>query len=241
MIIESAHDQVTSTIQKWISAGGLQAAVTTWLLETLPKAKSIFLVGSGIRAPFLASPPAPRDFDIIVDGLTKKQLAKFCTDSCGGGSNFFHGFTLRWTLQGQKVEIDLWSLAETYHIKEFGLPSTIRSFIHGAPFNLDKLAYELQTGTYYDEGCLAGIRDSCIRYAPARPYLQHVQAARCVLLKYKTKFALDSSARELLVPFAGGKMKDDQIDEVRKYLKRSGQSDLEELVFRWIFYPATME
>jgi hypothetical protein len=161
-----------------------------FLLSTFADARGVFLVGGVLRDQFLSSPRQPKDVDVVVAGVGRGRIRGLE----GSELNFFGGATLPF----QGLAVDIWPLEDTYHIREFGLPKTIGGYLRGAPFNLDKIAYGLHSRTLHDDGCLAGIASRRIVYAPAKAYLEEVQALRCVLLRWKTSFALDDSAIELL-------------------------------------------
>jgi hypothetical protein len=95
----------------------------------------------------------------------------------------------------------------------------VSGFLEGAPFNLDKIAYDILTDRLYDNGCIEGINQREIRYAPAWPYLESIQAARAVLLRRKTDFRFHDSVLRLLERSAV-MIEDDpaEVDNVKKYL-----------------------
>lgn len=161
-----------------------------FVLESFPTARPILLVGGTLRDLFLDPPKTPKDVDIAIGGISNTSLQGLK----GITQNFFGGVTF----QRFGLRADMWPLAETYHIKQFGLPPSVSGFLAGAPFNLDKIAYDVRGRQFFDGGCLEGIRRQRIVYAPKVPYLEPVQAARCILLRKKTQFLLDRSAQLLL-------------------------------------------
>ena len=160
------------------------------LARVFPIDRQMFLVGGILRDFFISPEITPKDIDIVLQGITSEQLGSLPEAEM----NFFGGASFRF----QGATVDIWPLAETYHIKEFGLECTIQGFLVGAPFNLDKVAFDLQTNVLYDRGCLDGIQARTISYTPIVPYLEHIQAVRCVVLQQKTRFHLADSAQALM-------------------------------------------
>jgi hypothetical protein len=161
-----------------------------FVLESFPKARPVLIVGGALRDLLLDPPKTPKDVDITIGGVSNRSLQRLK----GITQNFFGGVTL----QRFGLSADIWPLAETYHIKQFGLSHSVSGFLGGAPFNLDKIAYDMRERQFFDDGCLAGVRRQRIVYAPKVPYLEPIQAARCILLRKKTHFLLDRSAQLLL-------------------------------------------
>ena len=186
MNLHTANQQV----KNWFLEEPTLAAIAAHLLESYPSANSILIVGGALRDFFLTPRRKPKDIDVVLDGVTQRQLCNVGPVS----RNFFGGVTL--TIQG--VAVDMWLLEDTYHLKHFPLPCNVQGLLDGAPFNLDKIAYDLRTTCLYDSSCLDGVARQQIAYAPAWPYLEHIQAARSVLLRWKTGFALDESVLEML-------------------------------------------
>jgi hypothetical protein len=183
-----------------------------FVLESFPKANPVLIVGGALRDLFVDPPKKPKDIDITIGKISRANLQKLE----GVTLNFFGGVTL----QRFGLSADLWPLKDTYHIKQFGWPPSISSFLAGAPFNLDKIAYDIRERQFFDDGCLAGIRRQRIVYAPKIAYLEPIQAARCILLQKKTRFLLDHSARSLLQRAAGVLRQDPAAaTSVRRYLK----------------------
>lgn len=199
------------TVTDWLQNDDEIKELIELLLDRFPDAKGIFLVGGALRDQLLNPPRPLKDVDVVFDGIPLERLQEIE----GTKPNFFAGMTLEF----QGLSVDMWGLQDTYHIRKFHEPSTIAAFMKGAPFNLDKIAYDLRSETLYDEGCLAGIETRQIVYAPANAYLESIQALRCVLLRWKTGFALHASADDLLHRVAHRLSEDDSpLPEMRRYL-----------------------
>jgi hypothetical protein len=183
-------DNARGVVRRLLQEEATLAELAKFLAESSPGARSIFIVGGALRDLFLTPRRPPKDIDVILDGVASSSLSRINN----ARRNFFGGLSL--TFRG--LAVDMWLLEETYHLKEFALQPTIEGFLEGAPFNLDKIAYDLKTTRLYDRGCLAGVALRQIIYAPARPYLESIQAARAVLLQWKTGFEYDVSCVALL-------------------------------------------
>jgi hypothetical protein len=205
------HSQASHAIAQLLSTDPRMRGLVEFLLSAFGDAPEIFVVGGALRDRLLSPPRQPKDIDVMVAGIGRDRIR----DMKGGAPNFFGGATLAFN----GLAVDLWPLEDTFHIREFHLPKTIGGYLSGAPFNLDKIAYGLRAGALYDQGCLAGLACREIVYAPARAYLEGIQALRCVLLTWKTSFTLDHSASELLSRVAERLREDSSVvREMKRYL-----------------------
>ena len=205
------RSDATEALRSWLRRAPRMRALAAFLRERFADANGIFIVGGALRDRFLSPVRRAKDVDVTLGAISLRRLRALP----GAHANFFGGTTLPF----DGLSVDLWPLEETYHIREFALPRSIDGFLAGAPFNLDKVAFELQTGALHERGCLAGLAARRIVYAPAHEYLEPIQALRCILLKWKTGFTLDDSARQLLRRTARSLEKDDSpISEMRRYL-----------------------
>jgi hypothetical protein len=177
-------------LDEWLRDEPRLGELAQFLLRSFAEAAGIFIVGGALRDRLLDPPRPPKDVDVTLGGVERSRLLALD----GAHANFFGGAMLPF----HDLSVDLWPIEDTFHIQQFHLPPTIDGFLDGAPFNLDKIAYDLQSATLREVGCLAGIAAREIRYAPAHAYLEHIQALRCILLKWKTGFTLHSSATALL-------------------------------------------
>ena len=205
------HAQVTDAITGWLRADSQVSDLVRFLKDSFAETHGVFVVGGALRDLFLSPPRPRRDVDVVLGGVTPESIRAIK----GSNVNFFGGTTL---LFGG-LAVDVWPLEDTYHIREFHLPKTIAGFLTGAPFNLDKIAFNLDSGILHDDGCLAGIASREIAYAPAQAYLEEIQAVRCVLLRRKTAFALADSASALLDRVARRIRRDNTaVLEMKQYL-----------------------
>ncbi|MGA2400148.1 MAG: hypothetical protein ABSG91_00385 [Syntrophobacteraceae bacterium] len=217
MNLIDAAQKVATYLDEVSSMGALRH----FLMEHFQEAHSILIVGGTLRDLFLTPGRAPKDIDVVLEGVEPRDACEIP----GAGRNFFGGITI--TYEGSVV--DMWRLEDTYHLKQFPLPCSVSGFLEGAPFNLDKIAYDILTGQLYDNGCLAGIRQHEIRYAPAWPYLEPIQAARAILLHWKTKFSFDDSAEQLLQRAADRIEKDPaEVANIKHYLRHLKKFFLEQ-------------
>lgn len=177
-------------VSAWISEDAVLCRLKAFLGRTFPAPCRLFLVGGVLRDLCISRALRPKDIDVMVVGIESVQLRALPDANL----NYFGGTTF-WF---EGLPVDIWPLMETYHIRHFDLPRDVHGLLSGAPFNLDKIALDLTSGCLHDGGCLQGVIDHLIAYEPAKPYLEHIQAARCVLLEAKTGFALDETARSLL-------------------------------------------
>jgi tRNA nucleotidyltransferase/poly(A) polymerase len=186
MNLIDAAQEVATYLDEVSSMGALRH----FLMEHFREAHSILIVGGALRDLFLTPRKTPKDIDVVLEGIEPRNAYEIS----GADRNFFGGITI--TYEG--FSVDLWRLEDTYHLKQFPLPCSVSGFLEGAPFNLDKIAYDILTDQLYDNGCLAGIRQHEIRYVPAWPYLEPIQAARAILLHWKTNFSFHDSTEQLL-------------------------------------------
>lgn len=219
-------ENATKVVRHFLQNEPALAELEGFLALCFPGARSIFIVGGALRDLFLTPRRTPKDIDIVLDGVAHSELSLIKNAS----QNFFGGLSLIFG----GLAVDMWLLEETYHLKRFALEPTIQGFLEGAPFNLDKIAYDLKIGRLYDLGCLAGIASRRIIYAPARPYLESIQAARAVLLQWKTGFDIDASCLELLQRVdALLQQRPAEVSDIKRYLqllKRFYDADVPERV-----------
>lgn len=205
---------VQQKISIWAKTDPEAAHLIGDLLSAFPAAHQIFFVGGALRDVLLGISPS-KDIDIVVDAPSLEWLAQRLPAT---RQNFFGGLSFAI----DKCLVDIWPLRETFHIKEFSLAPTIEMFLAGAPFNLDKIAFNVRTDELFEEGCLEGLESQKIAYQPLNPYLEHIQTARCILLQKKIGFALRSSTQALLSRTKKLFQSDDRyIAEVRDYLHRA--------------------
>lgn len=179
-----------------------------------PEARGVFLIGGALRDRLLEMPTF-KDLDFVVDVPSSDFELAHLPEA---RRNFFGGLTFRL----RDSSVDVWPLCETYHIKTFGLDPTLDNLLAGAPFNLDKVAFEIKTQRLFEQGFLDGLRERKIVYAPLRSYLEPVQAARCILLRRKTGFSLDASALRLLAQVAVLLQESDQAAvQIHEFLLRA--------------------
>jgi hypothetical protein len=188
-------DQAQSDLQRWLAADEEIAGVRQRLAAVLPAGTVVHLVGGALRDCLLGLSGGPKDFDLVVSGVSLGKLVDLLP---GAGRNCFGGLVLA---DGTR-SIDLWPLGSTWHIERFGLAATLSNFLLGAPFNLDKGALELGSGRLHERGLLQGLNARTIDYDPRFPYLEEVQAARCILQMRRTGFELGSRAGALLARIA---------------------------------------
>jgi len=186
MNLRDAAQEITRYVDNVTSMG----ALTRFLRDHFREALSILIVGGALRDLLLTPRRTPKDIDVVLEGIDPRDVYEFP----GAYKNFFGGITLTYG----DFSIDMWRLEDTYHLKEFPLPSSVSGFLQGAPFNIDKIAYDLLTGELHDDGCLAGICQRELRYAPAWPYLEPIQATRAILLRRKINFRFHESVEQLL-------------------------------------------
>jgi len=178
-------------------------AIENWLDEVTNKAYSavvsifadkqgVFIVGGSLRDYFRGRNEAPKDLDVPVLGVTAEELLRI-----PGAKKDFFGDGVSINIGG--MDVDVWPLQECFAIKHFGLPCDIGGLLAGAPFNLEKIAFDVRRKKIHDVGCIEGIKQKMIEYNPYRPYIEHIQALRLVLLKKKTQFRYGESAKALLV------------------------------------------
>jgi hypothetical protein len=208
MNLRDAAQKVATYFEEAPSMGALRH----FLMEHFQVAKSILIVGGALRDLLLIPRKTPKDIDVILDGIEARNVYEMS----GANRNFFGGITI--TFEG--FSVDIWRLEDTYHLKQFPLPCTVSGFLEGAPLNLDKIAYDILTDQLHDNGCLEGISHREIQYVPAWPYLEPIQAARAVLLHWKTDFSFHDSAEQLLERAANAIEKDPtEVANIRDYLR----------------------
>lgn len=211
-LIESAR----RVLLNYCSQNSVLRGLAVFLSESIPLAEPMLVVGGFVRDILRGPEIEPRDIDIVLGHTEPGALYQLP----GARRNFFGGITLAY----QCYSVDVWPLEDTFHIREFQLPSTVDGLLDGAPFNLDKIAFDLRTNHLYDDGCLMGLANKTIIYCPARPYLEHIQAARAILLRRKTKFAVDDSVADLLCRAANAlRNSESMVSEVCDYLFRLKQ------------------
>lgn len=198
-------------IATWVQNNPTIKKLDVFLSGHFKKTDGIFIAGGALRDQLLTPKREPKDIDIVIGGIIANELEKLPNAT----KNFFGGTKLLFHNQN----IDIWSLTETYHLKQFGHPPTIEAYLAGAPLNFDKIVFDLCSSELFDSGCLSGINNQLIIYNPKDSYLEHIQALRCILLKEKIGFKFDESVKALLrrvVPL----LNDEKMAlEMQKYLR----------------------
>jgi len=193
--------------------GRSSRGIARCLQMLLPECESLFVVGGAVREHFMSRPPPLKDIDFIVSGVDLQVLENIFDVR----RTWFGGYSFNF----EDVRVDIWELSETYHIRRFDLPATIEGYLRGAPFNLDKIAYDLKRNILYDDGCLEGIiiKDRIV-YAPEYPYLEYIQAIRCDSFQRRLGFELDQSARDLMFRVAKKFVENEEMNKkIHTYLQ----------------------
>lgn len=175
--------------------------------DLFPEAKAVYAVGGSVRDYFLER--VPQDLDITISGITTKDLFRIPglkTNYFGGGMAMVHG-----------VPVDIWPLESSAIFEGTSIPRTIHGLLSAFDFNLERIAVEARTGELIDLGCRAGIQAQTIDYDPINPKDDIIQAARLVLLREKTGFALSDGAQELLRKGSVWARDDKEWDKVMEY------------------------
>lgn len=175
------------------------AAIVKEVRLALPVKCDLFIVGGTIRDCLLDRLNPRTDLDFVVRHANNAdifQLLRHCAwaNKAGVTKNFYGGVSFR--RRGRPV--DIWGLEDTFHIKKFQVEASLTSFLAGAPFNLDKAMFDVRRIKLHERGFLRGLANNVIEYDPAHPYLEKVQAVRCLHLCASTGFQLAPSARGLL-------------------------------------------
>jgi len=135
------------------------------------------------------------DLDIVVD-LDEELYLKISQLSGKLSRTPFGGF--RWFPINSPIYVDIWSIANNYNVKRFGLRPDISNVLRGVPFNLGRICFDMRKHNIFDGGCLEGIKSQQILYNPQQEYLPHIQAVRAIGLYRKTGFSFDASVYQLL-------------------------------------------
>lgn len=208
----------------------LQNALTE-LMPALPEARSIYLVGGYLRRAIrehsegLLEPIG--DLDLMVDAPAPLRLELRHLEG-PTKRNVFGG--LRWFPKAGFRHVDVWSVAEHYSVVEFKREPSIEEAMSGFPFNLERAAIDLTSGTALDGGMLEAVRTKVIEHDARDCYLPHLQGIRAVLLIGKTSYRLGTRLKDLVIsrPWRGKEA------EMISFLRNDGwtQSASEQLFSR---------
>lgn len=215
MLAASTSPPVDRQLAHWLETDAPMRRLLDMLADRLAPSTQILLIGGALRDRLLANPNGPKDVDLVTVGTGDEALRSAlpqATPNFFGGLNFVH----------DGIAVDIWPLQHTYHIARYGLAPTVANLLAGAPFNLDKAVFNVQRGRFDGDALLHGIASRQIVYAPRFPYLEHIQAARCVLLRKKTGFSLAPSANQLLVRAAESIERDAALrDQADRFLRNA--------------------
>jgi hypothetical protein len=178
----------------------------------------LILMGGFLRDAFIAAngtPPEPHDIDFIVDIDPRTLSQTVDRTSWEISRTYFGGY--RWHRAGS-VTVDFWALSSNHNVRIHGLRPSLANALYACPFNVDRIAYDVNARTLHDGGCLAGISAKTLIFDGRRPYLLHVQAARAALLMTKLQLRPHSSVLDLIRASAWESHRDEVID----YLANNG-------------------
>lgn len=118
------------------------------LLDNIATKTSVYIF-SGIIRNFFLGESSYRDLDIVVDNLDDiKEIIQHLESEVSVKNNSFGGLKL--TIEG--LNIDIWSIRNTWGIKKDGLKLTPESLLKTAFFNFSAIVFDYNNARfYYDE------------------------------------------------------------------------------------------
>lgn len=168
------------------------------LREALPAKSRLFLVGGYlrrcVRARLEGTIETLGDLDVIVDAPIPLLLSSGAL-SAPVSTNYFGGY--RWHPPGPFRYVDIWRLQDHYSIRRFCCDPTIEEVIHGMPLNIDRAVIDIDSNEVIDAGMIQAVSEKRIRFDACYRYLDHIQAARALIIQRKTAYELDESVASL--------------------------------------------
>jgi len=195
---------ITNEDAKHGSHGSLSRLIQLAINEVFERIRlrswDAYVVGGTLRD--LVSDPAragarvfPRDIDVVVVGVTLQDLEGCFSDLVARRTRFGGLHLVKKIAQVCEVHFDVWPLADTWAIKEYGMSPEISRFPSTPFFNLDAVAIELhpragRTRTIYENGFYHGITSKLIdiNFEP-NPY-PDVCVIRALIMAAKLQFVI---------------------------------------------------
>ncbi len=136
------------------------------------------------------------DVDLVVDGhldpkIMRELIPGRYEKTVLGGYRVFPN-------QDKTFYLDIWSIHESYVVKELLFHPIIENIALGAVFNVNRLLFDLLNLNLMDFGALAGIQTRELRYMPVVEYLKPIQAVRALLIQKRHQYIFHQSVIDLI-------------------------------------------
>jgi hypothetical protein len=138
---------------------------------------------------------APRDIDVVVTDATNSELINCFADLIARHTRFGGLHLVKSIGQICEVHFDIWTLADTWAFKEFGVKPEIARFPSTPFFNLDSVAIELfpkarRPRTIYEQGFYEGIGSKLIDVNFEKNPFPDVCVIRALIMAARLQYAL---------------------------------------------------
>jgi hypothetical protein len=168
------------------------------IVDTLVKNQlKVVVIGGWIRDQFVRENSLrPRDIDLIVQGKSGRALAALLPPPAK--QTVYGGFTFK----GETLDIDVWSLEETFLFEKCQLAATFSNVLVVTDFNINVILF--YPGQFWgnaqieDGGCFDSLSSREIDFHFEWVPLPIVQAARLAHFATKTGFDLSAEARRFI-------------------------------------------
>lgn len=173
----------------------------SFLDKLLSAGASVYLTAGAVRDTLSrieagSSVPRPRDLDFCVADLPRSAFDRLCTE-CSGTRNRFNGYRLR-TAAG--VSLDVWRQEESIGLRRTGAPSSLANVLRSFVVDCNAVAFDVDTGFFYDHGGLRAIEDRTMGFAQSAILNSHdVIAAKALVLSFRNGLALGPEFADYIV------------------------------------------
>lgn len=138
----------------------------------------------------------PNDIDIVISGRLDSKIWNRISGRLGRTA--LGGY--RWFPDKCPLYIDFWPLEDTFFLADNGARPTIKNYLFGSDFNVNKIAFDINKKMLVDYGGIAGIINKNIDYCPGwnedkRLYLH---AVKLFMLSAKSGFSISKKSMEVM-------------------------------------------
>ncbi len=104
----------------------------------------------------------------------------------------------RWFPPDGENWVDVWDIKKTVCIQMYKLYPSPINVLWGAPFNIDRIMFNIKSGVLYDGGCMSCMRNKILTYIPRWPYYSAIQIVRALYYCVNCNINPDKTVMSLL-------------------------------------------
>jgi hypothetical protein len=138
----------------------------------------------------------PRDFDIGIVGMNRAAFRSAFMHQ--GAANRHGGFRL----ERRGICVDAWRVEDTVGIRALRVPCTVTNILRSFVLSLNAVAFDPQSGRFFDEGCLDAVKSREVRLVE-RPLLhdEDTFSAKALISEVRFNFTVNPLLRNFTKAF----------------------------------------